>query len=102
MKFERKEDLFEFRDLVNELIEKLEIKTKFDIELLKKNWKIIVGPILCQHSRPAEIKGNVLIVLCDHSIFTGDFFSKIRIFLKKIETLFKGSGIKSIKVYNER
>lgn len=38
----------------------------------RADWPELVSRLLAQHSQPAEIKGNTLVVFCDHNTFANE------------------------------
>lgn len=62
-------------------------------------WKDIVGPLLYEHIKIVSIKGNKLVLKADHPSFRSAFMLQEREILKKIQSKFPSSNIKSIQIY---
>lgn len=60
----------------------------FDFIYLVQNWEEIVGPMLSQNTTPLKVKGDALIVITKHAIFSQELGFMSPIILKKIEQKF--------------
>ena len=103
MKFERKNRFLSFKELLPELIEKLNLKTEFSIEKIKKEWASIVGPIIAPHSFPQFIDENkTLHIYSDHSVYSNDLFMRKKYIVGKINSIFSNSPVLYIRINTER
>ena len=60
----------------------------FDFIHLVQNWEQIVGPMLSQNTAPLKVKGDSLIVITKHAIFSHELSFMTPILIKKINKMF--------------
>ena len=102
MKYERRKSAADFRTILPDLLERLNIKKEFSLEKLANEWDQIVGEMLAIHSYPSRINDDCLYIYSDHSVYSNELIMQKGYILKKINTLYLNKTVKQIRIETSR
>ncbi len=102
MKYERRKSTADFRTILPDLLERLNIKKEFSLEKLSEEWSEIVGEMLAVHSYPSKIIEDILYIYSDHSVYSNELIMQKGYILKRINTLYLNKTIKQIRIETAR
>ena len=84
--------------ILDEFLEKKDLKKKILYNDLILNWKIFVGENLAVHIFPKSVKNKVLILYSDHPVWSENFKIISKEVKKKINDYYKTDLIDDFKI----
>lgn len=84
--------------ILDEFLEKKDLKIKILIQDLILNWKIFVGENLSSHIYPKSVKNKILILYSDHPVWSENFKIVSSEVKKKINDHYKIDLIEDFKI----
>lgn len=90
----------EAKDLMKLMLGDLHVEPDDPRLTIGSNWSVIVGEKAAQHSKPWEIRGDVLMVKADHPVWVQLLSMQQKSIVERVNTAYPGLNLKRLHVIN--